>query len=128
MPFTWTTLTFPVKQDSAQDHPDSAILSENVNGVDSASYTGSEDAQDPIDSRREGSGGSESRNEERGSQEGAWRRERSNSIAKKPAAFKSVSVTKNYLAKSGSAIPATIRSGTAHGMSRFCLVRFETAC
>lgn len=83
----------------------------HINGADSASYTGSEDNtyQRSIDGELQSI-------EPRGIPEGSWR-DRSNSISKKQTSFKSVSVTKNYLAKSGTAPPVTIKPGLDKGPS-----------
>jgi len=94
----------PNRQEHAQEHSGDRASSDIVNGVETASYTGSEDAAEITTSRLESSTSSDNKNEDE-----TWR-ERSNSIAKKPTAFKSVSVTKNYLAKSGAAVPAMLRS------------------
>lgn len=76
----------------------------HVNGGDSASYTGSDDNQ-----YQRSADGEALHGDSRGSAESNWR-QRSNSFAKKTTAFKSVSVTKNYLAKTGTGPPSSIKS------------------
>ena len=82
----------------------------HVNGIDTASYTGSDDNYQRStdgDNQQDGLSGPDGL---------SWR-QRSNSFAKKATAFKSVSVTKNYLAKSGSTVPNVVKTALDTGAS-----------
>ena len=76
----------------------------HVNGGDSASYTGSED-----NSYQRSTDGDALNGDFQGPAGNNWR-QRSNSFAKKPTSFKPVSVTKNYLAKTGTAAPINMKT------------------
>lgn len=76
----------------------------HVNGGDSASYTGSDDNQ-----YQRSADGEALHGDSRGPAESNWR-QRSNSFAKKTTAFKSVSVTKNYLAKTSTGASSAAKS------------------
>lgn len=93
---------------TTQDGPSNKIDEPHVNGIDTASYTESDDNYQRSadgDNQQDGPSGPDELN---------WR-QRSNSFAKKATAFKSVSVTKNYLAKSGSAVPNVVKTALDTG-------------
>ena len=81
----------------------------HVNGIDSASHQGSEDAgyQRSTDGEAQGS-------ESHGPEDSNWR-QRSNSTAKRATSFKSVNVTKTYLAKTGTSATNAIKTGMDKG-------------